>query len=415
MVEFSDAVLRDAYGYLMSRLLVVRQESVDLSEDGVDYNTIKYNALGSADFVNPNFDVAYLEAWIAVDPASPALLEVPSIEDRYYTAQLVDEWGEVIANINERTFADHPSGTFALVAPGAKDSAPEGSLPIELHSNKAKLLARVELRDDADGAVALARQFALRSTGNPRIDPPPPLPPFDNQTLIGVAAFELAPQLIQMAQDSSPASDTPASNALAIAEYVSSSAAARLEIDERIRDDVVPWFLDYAVTKSGSFANGWLGTLTVGNYGDDYLIRSAANLVGIWANSASEVIYFVGTRDGGGQPLDGSRSYRMHFEPDQIPSAVVDAYWSIILVDLPNYRVIPNPANRFNLNSYSPLVNNPDGSLDLLFSPSPPDGPLYENWLPTPEGRPFSLTLRTYVPRDVVRRGEWFPPPIDPS
>lgn len=412
---FTDDELNEAYGYLMSRLLVARQEIVDLAEDGVDYNVVKYNPVGSADFVNPNLDVAYLEAWVAVDPQTPALLTVPDIEGRYSTAQLIDGWGEVIANINERTLPDRRSGTFALVAPGASASAPEGTIPIELHSDKAKLLARVELKDDWDDAVALARQFTLRSTGDPQIEPPPPVPLFANDTLIDSTAFDLARALIESAPDRSPAAATPAAKALEIADYVASSARARAEVDEQIRTTVVPWFLRYAVTESGVFRNGWLGTLVVGNYDDELLVRSAANLVGIWANSASEVVYYVGTRDGEGQPLDGSRSYRVHFQPDALPSDVVDGYWSIILVSLPDYRVIPNPDDRFNLNAYSPLVVGDDGSIDLLLSPTPPDGAMYENWLPTPVGRPFSLTLRAYVPRDVVLRGDWFPAPILPS
>jgi hypothetical protein len=84
---------------------------------GFAYNEIKYNPLGSADFVNPNFDVAYFEAWLAVDDRSPVLLEIPEIKDRYYTAQILDEWGEVIVNINERTFPSKPYGKFALVKP----------------------------------------------------------------------------------------------------------------------------------------------------------------------------------------------------------------------------------------------------------------------------------------------------------
>jgi len=71
----------------------------------------QYNPLGSADFVNPNFDVAYLEAWFAVDDKTPVILEVPEVKGRYYTAQILDEWGEVIANINERTFPSKPFGS----------------------------------------------------------------------------------------------------------------------------------------------------------------------------------------------------------------------------------------------------------------------------------------------------------------
>jgi hypothetical protein len=38
-----------------------------------------------------HLDVAYLEVWIAVDADTPALLEVPPITGRYYTAQLLDD------------------------------------------------------------------------------------------------------------------------------------------------------------------------------------------------------------------------------------------------------------------------------------------------------------------------------------
>ena len=34
------------------------------------------------------------------------------------------------------------------------------------------------------------------------------------------------------------------------------------------------------------------------------------------------------------------------------------------------------------------------------------------NWLPSTDGKPFSLTFRTYVPKDVVKRGEWQPAPV---
>ena len=77
-----EQTISDAYVYLLGRALIVRQERRDLAEAGVAYNAIKYNPLGSAEFVNPNFDLAYLEAWIAVDDRTPALLEVPEISGR---------------------------------------------------------------------------------------------------------------------------------------------------------------------------------------------------------------------------------------------------------------------------------------------------------------------------------------------
>jgi len=60
------------------------------------------------------------------------------------------------------------------------------------------------------------------------------------------------------------------------------------------------------------------------------------------------VIYFVATRDSNEQLLNGSNSYVMRFPADKLPQSVVDAYWSVILVGVPDYRVAPNSLNRFN-------------------------------------------------------------------
>ena len=169
--------ITDAYVYLLSRALVVRQEHIDRDEEGFAYNQVKYNPLGSADFVNPNFDVAYLEGWIAVDADHPVVLEVPKVEGRYYTAQILDEWGEVIVNINERTFPSKPYGAFALTLPGSSPALPAGATRIDLHSSKAKLLARVELKGDPTGALTLQKQFVLTAQGAPRIAEPPQMPP----------------------------------------------------------------------------------------------------------------------------------------------------------------------------------------------------------------------------------------------
>ena len=47
----------------------------------------------------------------------------------------------------------------------------------------------------------------------------------------------------------------------------------------------------------------------------------------------------------------------------------------------------------------------------LFLSPVAPEDTKRNNWLPTPDGRPFSLTLRTYIPQPIVQRCDWFPAP----
>jgi len=184
-----EKTLADAYTYLLGRALVIRQEHMDRRGAGFAFNAIKYNPLGAADFVNPNFDVAYFEAWFAVDDRSPVLLEVPEIKDRYYTAQILDEWGEVIVNINEWTFPSKPYGKFALVKPGFAGTIPIDAARIELHSSKAKMLGRVEIKGDPEGAVQLQHQFKATALG-PLITPPPAITMFDNTDLIGADIFD---------------------------------------------------------------------------------------------------------------------------------------------------------------------------------------------------------------------------------
>lgn len=407
-----DQTIADAYVYLLGRMLVMRQERNDLKEPGVSYNKIKYNPLGSADFVNPNLDVAYLEAWLAVDERTPVILEVPQIKDRYYTAQILDEWGEVIANINERMFTTKPYGRFALVKPGSKAKIPQDAARIELHSGKAKMLACVELRGDPESAVRLQKQFKVTPLGKPSVKPALAVPNFTNRELIGVEIFDKADAKIASARDVSPVAAEMQQKVRAVASYVASSADARSSIDGQLRSRIIPEFQEYALTKSAPYRNHWLGRGIAGHYGADYRLRTSVNLLGIWANSGAELMYFVASKDAEENWLHGSKSYVIDFPPGRLPGEVVDAFWSIILVGVPDYRVVPNPLQRYNLNNRSKLAREPDGGMRIAIGPKPVDGIAESNWLPSPEGKPFSLTLRIYVPKDVVLRGEWNPPPV---
>jgi len=365
-----ERTIADAYVYLLGRMFVIRQEHIDRKGAGFAYNKVKYNPLGSADFVNPNFDVAYLEAWFAVDDKTPVILEVPEVKGRYYTAQILDEWGEVIVNINERSFPSKPFGKFMLVKPGSSVRIPEGMGRIELHSGKAKMLGRVELKDDPDGAVRLQKQFKVTVAGKPAVKAPPPIPMFDNKELIGVEIFDQVDVRLASALDVSPAAAEMQQKVRAVAAYAASGKEARAAVDKLLRGKLIREFQEYALTKSAPTRNQWTGAAPAGNYARDYWLRTSVNFAGIWANSWDEVIYFVATRDAAGKPLDGGGSYVMHFPAKALPQSAVNAYWSVILVGVPDYRVAPNPLNRFNFNNYSPLKKGVDGSLTIAIGSS---------------------------------------------
>ena len=62
---------------------------------------------------------------MAVDDKSCTLIELPEIKGRYYTVQALNGWGEVTANVNERTHPKHPFGKVRFLSEGHQGNAAE--------------------------------------------------------------------------------------------------------------------------------------------------------------------------------------------------------------------------------------------------------------------------------------------------
>ena len=162
----SDTEISDSYLYLLSRLLVLRQQQLDFQE-GFKWNELVHRKPGEVDWPNPNLDVAYSEAWVAVDEKSCLVVSVPTITGRYFTVQFLNGWGETVANINERVFPQHPHGDFAICLEGSQVPVPAGAQRIDVPVKYLRVLLRVALGASRDEAVALQRQFAFRTIGQP--------------------------------------------------------------------------------------------------------------------------------------------------------------------------------------------------------------------------------------------------------
>ena len=250
--------ITEAYIYLLGRALIIRQEHLDIGEKGLKYNVVHHNPLASVDFVNPNMSVTNSQLWIAVDDDTPVLLEIPKVEGRYYTAQICDEWGEVITNINQRNFPLQPYGKFAFVAPGYTGEIPDDSVRIELRSQKAKMLARVELQLSADVAAQLQKQIRSTALGEPDVPSAVDLPEFDNESLLGVELFDHAEEILTSAIDVSPKATQLQARVRAVAREIGDSQV-REATDALLREKVIPEFLRFAVTEAGASRNNWLG------------------------------------------------------------------------------------------------------------------------------------------------------------
>ena len=400
----ADRDIVEAYEYMLGRWLVLRQENLDFKE-GFKWNQIIHREPGAVDWANPNLDVVYSEAWVAVDEKSCTLIELPDIKGRYYTVQALNGWGEVSANINERNFPKHPSGKFAFCLKGAKGiTLPKGTQRVDLPSKKSRVLMRIELGANPADAIALQKKVTMKATGTPVIDPIVVKLDFPNSKLPGVEGFDKTEEILASEPDLNVGMIDIRERARAVAK-AAADPAQRTRIDEVIRKYAIPAFQG-EVQKMGKVVNGWMRPRLIGNYRTDYTMRTVANYAGIWANTGKEVVYFAG------MGLDGSQTYTQTFPKEALPLSKTRYFWSVIAVDTTDFKVIPNQLNRFLLNKQSPLQLNDDGSLTLVFAPKLPEDIPESNWLPTPNGKKYNLTYRFYGPTKDVADGTYFPPPL---
>ena len=409
----SEQQVINSWGYTFGRFLVIRQEHIDLAEEGVDYNVIKYNELGKAGFVNPNLDVAYIETWFAVDENTPVILEIPQIEGRYYTAQIMDEWADILYNINERNFADQPYGKYALCLQESNPQIPEDAMRIDLPSSKAKMVARIERKGNDQEAVKLQHSFKVSSLGTPKINPAVEIPMFTNSEPITIEVFAqpLLNRVLNSAPDRMSIASDMQMNTRKIADFIQDEAN-RVIIDQIIKQKAFP-ALVHLINNNKKKRGGWIATTGhEKGFGDNFWFRTAANYAGIWWNNNKEVVYFIGETDDSGAPLNGDNIYIIHLAKEDIPENHVNAYWSLTLTNLPDYRLVPNKLNRYNFNNISNFAYEYDGSLKIYISAELPDDAPSQNWLPAPKGKPFSLNFGAYVPKPEIISGEYSLPPI---
>jgi hypothetical protein len=411
--QIDDEAISNAYLYLFGRLLVTRQMQLDF-QDGFKWNEIVHRKPGKVDWPNPNLDVAYSEAWLAVDETSCTIATVPEVKDRYFTVQLLNGWGETLANINERVFPAKSSGDFAICLRDAKVSLPDDiTARIDIPVKQARVLVRVALGDNWDKAVEYQQQFKFTPTGSPKHPEIPKTPIFELEKLPGVEAFEAAAAALDSEPDSNPGLERLAETARAIGAAVK-DPTERDRIDKIIHTRA---FADFAKAGPpighGTIRNGWARPATVGVYNTDYLARTLIDYGGIWANIAPEVMYYRASTDGTGAKLSGDNAYTLTFPKNALPSRFAKYFWSVIAVDTTHFRVLPNPLERYLINEQSKPKFEADGSLKLYFSAEKPADAPDGNWLPTPKGQVYRLTFRYYGPIDGVANGTYWPPALE--
>ncbi|MHC4520532.1 MAG: DUF1254 domain-containing protein [Planctomycetota bacterium] len=109
------------------------------------------------------------------------------------------------------------------------------------------------------------------------------------------------------------------------------------------------------------------------------------------------------------QPLDGSKTYKLHLPPN-VP---VNNFWAVTLYDTQTRSQLQTSNPLPTLGSQTKGVKkNADGSYDIYFGPKPPQGK-EGNWLETVPGKSWFTVLRMYGPLEPWINKTWRPSEIE--
>ncbi|GHD17056.1 hypothetical protein GCM10007052_23140 [Halioglobus japonicus] len=115
--------------------------------------------------------------------------------------------------------------------------------------------------------------------------------------------------------------------------------------------------------------------------------------------------YAVAASDQSGNYLDGSKFYRIRIPPN-VPAK---DFWSMVVYD-PQTRSELQTGQPFpsKNNKRDSLIVDKDGSIELYFGPTAPDGKA-ANWIQTVPGKGWWAIFRLYGPLDAWFDREWRP------
>jgi hypothetical protein len=393
--------------------------------------------------VTPNATTLYGAGFLDLSN-DPVVVELPAIDDRYFSFQVMDQYGDYYFYAGNQ-FTGRDAATFLLVGPDWHGQVPSdfsGIQIIQAPSAAGFMIARVALKSYADDEVKLVNRYQDQIIATPltrwlearqvgadvvqRNKVKGGYPNFPRMLQLAQAMVEVQTavdyfQLLSLALNDPTM--TKRTDSLKEAETLSRLAAIGLAegvmfdpetLDPSVRSALEAGFeagkqeVKTAVRKGMTPMNGWMVTKDMGNFGTDYLTRAAiadAGWAGPEAKSHLGGFCFV---DADGQQLNGQKTYTLTFNVNNLPPCT--EFWSIPLYDAEGY-FIHNEIDRYTVNSFmyerGEFAVDDQGRLTFYIQHERPTVPNHaKNWLPTPVGD-FRFAARFYGPKAPLIDGSY--------
>ncbi|NUQ64122.1 MAG: DUF1254 domain-containing protein [Pirellulales bacterium] len=387
-------------------------------------NNARVNTPEDRTVQTPNSDTPYSQLGLDLR-AEPWVLTVPAIEsERYFSVQLIDLYTHNFAYVGTRT-TGNGGGRFLIAGPDWKGRKPPGiTKVIQSESELVYAIFRTQLFNpgDIENVKKVQAGYRVRPLsaflGRPAPKAAPPIdwikPLKTDEQAKSLEVFNILSFVLRFCPEH-PSEKTLRAKFASIGigpgkklDFLAMPETTRAAYQQGVAD---AWE-DFAELQKKADSGELTSADAFGTREElknNYLLRWAGAVLGIYGNSAAEAIYPLYFVDADQKPLDAfANRYTLRFGPGKLPP--VNAFWSVTMYDLPDRFLVANPLNRYLINSpmLSQLRKDADGGLTIYIQHESP-GKEEANWLPAPKG-PFFMSLRLYYPKREALNGQWEAP-----
>src|SRR5262245_9246795 len=383
--------------------------------------------------LTPNPDTTYFFPLYNTQ-GGPVVLEVPPADEGSITGTVDDAWQNALEDVGPAGVDKGKGGKYLILPPGFKGAVPAGYIPMQSSTfvGFGGLRSNVKSGSDADVAKAIAygkrvKMYPLSQAANP--------PPTTFADAVGVEIgniipydlrfFEALDRFVQREpwlerdkamidtlkslgiEKGKPFAPDAKTKELLIA----GAKEAKAWLELKYENAFPPYFFgshwavpaDHEVVEGMSTFFAKPDSYPVDGRGLTYSFAYASI-----KHLGAGQFYLITAADKEGKHLDGDATYRLHVPP----KPPVKLYWSVTVYDRATHAFI-REAKWMSRSSLTPGVRtNDDGSVDVWFGPTAPEGK-QSNWIPTNAGGEFELLFRLYGPEKPLYDKTWTLPDLE--